>query len=246
MLKTLIFLLCLLFSQVALADINPVVKSTLKASAKVYVGEKSIIIASAIAIDHFNSGTIFVTNDHVCQWTRGKSILGMDPNYSKKLNSIPIFVRQAYGGKMKAKVVYTSQITNPKLEKESRFKDDLCLLYVSGDSPFVELGEDPETGEEVLSISSPHGFFPLITSGYVGGYLEDYTLGTASINLGKGSSGSGIFDSKTGILKGVVFAIHPVSENEIAALFTLFVPVSHVSDFLKNYKQFIEEQKEDK
>lgn len=236
--KKLIVAFSLFMCSPALAKPAEVVTKAVASSAKVGVG--GIVGGSAVAASVYSTGTLFLSNDHVCQWTRGKALFSQAPNYVNALNTTSISLTFADGETVKGRVVYTSNSTNPV--RPSVVPDDLCLIYVDRSYPSAALSAtDAEIGEEVFSVGAPHGWFPHIAGGYVGGYLEQKSayVGSASLMIGEGSSGGGIFNKVSGELIGIAFAIEPAADNVPAPLQAYYVPVSRAQRFLSKYKTFL-------
>lgn len=233
----------LLFSNSIFAKPAESVRNAIASAAKVSIG--GIVSGSAVAIKSYGSGTLFLSNDHVCQWSRGKALFAETPNYVGALNSVATSLIVSDGQTLKGRVVYVSNHTNPV--RPSVVADDLCLIYVEKSiSVAVASPEDAEVGEEVFSVGAPHGWFPHIAGGYVGGYAKDRAsyIGSASLVVGEGSSGGGLFEKVSGNLVGVVFAIEPVVDSVPAPLQTYYVPVSRVKHFINKYEMLGKKKKE--
>jgi S1-C subfamily serine protease len=144
----------------------------------------------------------------------------------------------ADGSSALGKVAYLSNSTNPF--KKSVVSDDLCLIYVDKKiKPSTLSQQDSDIGEEVFSVGAPHGLFPHIAGGYVGAYFHNVQqnayVGSASLVIGEGSSGGGIFNKATGELIGIAFAIEPVKDDVPAPLLAYYVPISKAQAFIEMY-----------
>ena len=223
----------LLFPLDASARTLPKHKAALQVSYQVEV--PTMAFGSAFAFSTRDDGTLFATNDHVCQATRGKGIFKKSSS-RRPLNTIKPVVIDSEGNKFAATVVKTSNL-------HSRTKDnpgpDLCLLWVAKtDLPVGVLSKgDPEVGEEIFSVSGPLGIFPVIHQGFVGPTLsfpqeeEHLPARVASLTVTHGSSGGAVFNSE-GQIVGVVFAFIPGEDSVGVAL---FVPVSQLHSFVGEY-----------
>lgn len=231
----LLIALSLLVSNFAWAKPAETIRNALSVSARVSVG--NLVGGSAVAAMPYKQGTLFLSNDHVCQWSRGKALLGQTPSYISALNAVSVSLTFVNGEVIKGKVVYVSNSTNPV--KASIVSDDLCLIYVEKALPYATLSaQDAEIGEEVFSVGAPHGWFPHVAGGYVGGYLhqKELYIGSASLMIGEGSSGGGVFAKTGGELIGVAFAIEPAVKDIPVPLQAYYVPVSRVQNFLAKYQ----------
>lgn len=233
--KWLAIFLSLFLSFPALSKANQPIGNALRSSVMVVI--KDYASGSGFAVAQENGKTLIMTNDHVCQASRGKDMLTDKDDYSSPLNTIEITIEDIYGKQYKAKVVKAS---NLHLLKKKEKGSDLCLLEVDTKLQVVTFsGSEPLLGDRVFSVSAPKGIFPLVNEGFVGAAYEDRGLKeirVTSIILSPGSSGGGVFDSETGEVVGVVFAIVPLLQDVPAAVATITVPVGQARQFLQDYQ----------
>lgn len=235
--KQLLTLLCLLISFPAYGKPTPTVKNAVKAAALVVVkGQGS---GSGFEVYQQDNLTLIMTNDHVCQMTRGKVFLSQKVDYSNKLNTLPIEVVDLNDKVHKGKVIKTSNLHS--LDKSHK-GSDLCLVAIEGKLPGIaQFSDEPlEIGDKVFAVGAPHGIFPLVHEGYLGpGYVDDddneKEVRVSSLLLWPGSSGSAVYDMDTGLVVGVVFAILPVEKDIDVPVVTIIVPGDQAKDFLDTY-----------
>lgn len=216
---------------------NSVIKTAMKSSLMVVVDQEGS--GSGFAVyEQSNDKTLAVTNDHVCQLSRGRVFLTHEVDYSSKLNTKEIYVVDASGIKHKAKAV---KAANLHLLKKGQKGSDLCLISVEGKLPVVKLSaDDMEQGDKIFSVGAPYGIFPIVHEGFGGPTYEDNdgnekVVHITSLLIWPGSSGSAVFDYYTGEVVGVAFAILPASKKIEVPVVSLVVPVSQVSEFLNSY-----------
>jgi len=230
--KILLILLFLFFPENIFSDVSPTIKTTIEVSARVEVGNT---LGSAVAIGHFKEFTIWVSNDHVCQWSRGRD--GDLPKYNSDLNSVETYLTTLVNDSFEelfAVVAYTTNSTHPSNStSKNKAENDLCFLLSFGTHPIAKFSDSLEIGDKIISTSSLRGHFPFIVEGHIS-VPYNSNVGISSIKLDGGSSGSGLFDIDNASLKGIVFA---VSKSEMSGdgyvLFTYFIPASIVRFYLE-------------
>lgn len=203
----------LLFSSPVLA--KNLAPDLVKYTAKVYVSD---ITGSAVAVLKGVGGTFWITNDHVCQSSRGTQVIKKQVgdhlfevketiDYGSPLNSSKLILRLSDGRNIQASVVKTSDMNNPIIAKPF-YPLDLCLLFTTEevDAPNSDPKVlQPYVGQEVLGIGAAHGIFPSIHGGYMCANYGPRWYSSAM--LSPGSSGGGVFDKDTGHLVGISYAI---------------------------------------
>lgn len=230
---TYIFLCLCLFTGPLSAKPSPAIQNALNASWQVVLQETS---GSGVAVAHINKGTLVMTNDHICQASRGLNPLSREPKFNSKLNSTPISIRNLKQ-KFQARVVRTS---NLHLLRPPQKGSDLCLLYVEAILPLAGFASNEfEPGDELITIGAPSGFFPSIHKGYAGAMISSprspilpTLFVTAYANYG--SSGGGVFNEE-GKLGGIVFAIAQDDQNN-SPVVTHVIPLEQVLNFIEDYK----------
>ena len=228
--KYLVCFFFLLFSSLSFAQVNGAVLNSISSSFKVMI-PKARTSGSGVAIFQRDDKTLIMTNDHVCQATRGHLFWTSEIDESEKLGRFNIVVRSSKGRVYKAKIVKTSGVSLAS----SNPGPDLCILEIKADFPYTKLA-NTRIGEKVYSVSAPTGVFPMVHEGYIGPYQYDDELervGTVTLGVTKGSSGGGIFNYK-GQVVGIIFAIMPIHEDTPGALFTYYVPAQEAYRFLKS------------
>ena len=233
--KQLLVLLSLLVSFPIYAKPASVVKKAIGSSVMIVVKDQGS--GSGFAVSQQGDQTLIMTNDHVCQMTRGKVSLSHKVDYSSKLNTLEIEAVDSNYNVYKGRVVKTS---NVHLLKKGEKGSDLCLISIEGRLPIAQFSsEGLEIGDKIFSVGAPQGIYPLVNEGFVGAtYLDEDNLKEVRITsllLWSGSSGSAAYSSETGLVVGVVFAILPVSEKIEVPIVTLIVPGDQAKAFLNNY-----------
>jgi len=224
----------LTFANFCFATPSPEIKKALSVSWMVVIESVS---GSAVAVKQLENGTLLLTNDHVCQASRGLNPLTNQPRFNSKLNSRSLLI-QNLNERIPARVVYAA---NLHLLKAPQKGSDLCLLFVGKKIPVTEFSStELEPGDELIGVSAPGGFFPSISRGYLGTLVSSdnptsqmESVLTTTVLANRGSSGSGIFNDR-GELAGIVFAIVLDDENH-GPVTTLAVPLVYVRKFLNNY-----------
>lgn len=230
------FVLCMLgFTNPESTRVRPVHKVALKASYQIDVPD--VAYGSGFAVGHYQGGTLIITNDHVCQQTRGPGIFGKNSVFKRPLNTIKPVVINTEGSRWSASVIKTSGTSVPGLSKPAA---DLCLLLVQKEKLPIALisKQSAEIGEEVFSVSGPLGFFPLIHQGFVGPLvnLEDKQLLEAQavgLNITHGSSGGAVFNTE-GQVVGVIFALITDDESKVGGV-AVMIPKVQLDSFLQKY-----------
>jgi S1-C subfamily serine protease len=241
MLKKIITSIFITTSTLTFGQVSPVVKNILGGTVQV---STPVGGGTAVAIASDKNGTLFISNDHVCQLSRGKVILTGEIDFKSPLNTVPVIITKIETNHTEtdypAEVVYT---TNVHLRKRARQKD-LCILFSpSKDFQIQQIDSNPvEVGENVINISNAFGSFPVISSGYIGGtyFMPDYTtVYSTTVKGGGGASGSGIFNIETGKLRGIIFVMLASEEKPnqyTSGSLMIFFPGSDVANFLNEYK----------
>jgi S1-C subfamily serine protease len=235
----LLILLSLIFSFPSYAKPTPAIKRGVAASVMVVV--EGVGSGSGFAIARRENRTLIMTNDHVCQMTRGQTSLRRKVNYSSKINTLEIVVVDSNDHIHKGKVVKTS---NLHLLKEGQKGSDLCLLSVEGVFAAVAFSkEEMEVGDKVFSVGAPHGVYPMVHEGYVGpSYKSDSDDNKKEVRITTllvwpGSSGSAVYDYDTGLVVGVIYAIQPVDSKINVPVMSVLVPGDQARDFLRTYQE---------
>lgn len=235
---SLIFILCFFgFVNGVPSRVSPIYENTLKLSYQVEV--PNIAYGSGFAVGNYKNGSLFITNDHVCQNTRGPGLMKGTTFLRGPLNTMKPYVIDSKGSRWKASVIKTTGVSVKKLSKPS---SDLCLLFVDNlKVPFVTISKQvAEVGEEVFSISGPQGIFPMIHKGFIGPSIdtEDPNLlpvQASSLDITHGSSGGAVFDFE-GKVVGVVFALLVEQETKVGSI-ALVIPKDQLELFLEGYLQ---------
>ena len=236
----LLILLSLVISFPIYAKPTSVVKKAVKSSGMVFV--KGVGSGSGFAVSQQGGRTLIMTNDHVCQMTRGVTSLSQSIDYSGKINTLEVEVMDSNEKIHKGKVVKTA---NLHLLKRGKKGSDLCLLSVEGVfAALATFSEDEmEVGDKIFSVGAPHGIYPMVHEGYVGPiYNSDNDddsnkkeVRITTLLIWPGSSGSAVYDIDTGLVVGVAFAILPVSKSIEVPVMSIVVPGDQARDFLKTY-----------
>ncbi len=156
-----------------------------------------------------NTGTTLLTNKHICQASSNATYTITD--YS--------------GGKYEAKFVRYAPYA------------DLCLIHTDAVLRPVKLAsEDATQFSHIVVIGAPHGMFPNVTEGYIGGYYnvdlggDTYTIHVraqaTSVPIYPGNSGSPVWNDD-GKVVGIMFAGHGSAEH-----ITMLIPVNEILSFL--------------
>ena len=230
----------LLISNISVfAKTSEVVKQTLQFSWMVEV--VGVSTGSGVAVARIKEGTLIMTNDHVCQSSRGVNPLSGAVKHSSKLNSHPVFVNNLKQ-RHPARVVKVSNLEYLRPPKKG---SDLCLLYVAKPLPVATFKEDGfESGDELFGIGAPSGFFPSIYQGYAGALITSKNPSSVenpslfvSMYANHGSSGGGVFDTK-GRLGALTYAIVQDDQNN-SPVVTVTVPLIYMQQFLNDYLEYI-------
>jgi len=231
--KSIVLGLGLLFSVSALGSVEPFVRDAINSSAQVRVPQ--IGVASAVAIARANGRTYLLTNDHVCQMSRGdKSFFGFG---LAPLNTHPVYIKTVKGKSVLAVVEVTTNATRNTGEMGNDVPD-LCLLstaeYIS---PVLMSRDELELGSPIFSVSGPQGVFPIIHDGRVGEYSN--SIIATNLAISPGSSGGGVFDKDTGFLIGLVSSV--LSDDQIHGSSVSYVVRGSVIDSFisRNLKRII-------
>lgn len=211
------------------------VKKALKSAVKVIVPESGTGSGFAIHYNKKKNRTLIMTNDHVCQGTRGKTAILGTVDYTTPINTNKIYIKTPKGKVYKGWIVKTS---NLELAIDRTKVSDLCLVSIKGKIPITRFQTKAEIGDKVFSIGNPKGYFPLIHEGYFGGVQKSeghapYRL--ATLNISFGSSGSAVWNIETGKVVGVAFAIFSTDKGNGIAIVALVVPSYQAIDFLLTY-----------
>ena len=236
----LLILLSLVISFPIYAKPLPSIKKAVKSSGMVFV--KGVGSGSGFAVYQQGDRTLIMTNDHVCQMTRGVSSLSQEIDYSSKINTLEVEVLDSNDKVHKGRVVKTA---NLHLLKRGKKGSDLCLLSVEGTFTLAAFSkeDDMEVGNKIFSVGAPHGIYPMVHEGYVGPvYNSDNDddsnkkeVRITTLLVWPGSSGSAVYDFDTGLVVGVVYAILPVSKKVEVPVMSVMVPGNQARDFLNTY-----------
>lgn len=232
-----LFLLVLFLNPLKLfAKTDLYIRSAMEASYMVLVPR--VGSGSGVAVYQNENGSLIMTNDHVCQLTRGITMLSHETDKSKPINTLPIQVMNSRGDIFKAVVVKTSNLERLKKGTQG---SDLCIVEIKERVPTLEIdSSDQEIGSKVFNVSAPLGIFPVIFDGFLGpvesrrgGNMKSIQVVTLAIN--HGSSGSGVFSYENGKVVGIAFAIISADEGTNATVVALMVPGNQAKDFLNSY-----------
>lgn len=196
-------------------------EKTLAASVMVHIKDLGTGSGTVIFWDSVRDKSIISTNNHVCQMTRGK-------NQKGALNKFKLEIIDTNGKKYNGLVVATNQKG-----------DDLCLIEVDKKiaTPIILAGESTKVGTKIHSIGAPQGWFPLIYEGYAGPIymIEGILFQVFPIGGTYGSSGSGVYDSETGEMVAVVFAMQTHDDKLKIPFFIMAVPVGNLKILMQRY-----------
>jgi len=205
------------------------IKSSIDASYVISFAEGN---GSGVAFyrDESKGITFVMTNDHVCQLSRG---LTLYKEISKKpLNTFTPTLVNKDGVRFQAKVLYTSD------SRKDVSRPDLCIIGTKNTIPTTTLGVQMSSGSKVYSVGGPQGFFPFVDEGYFIDHYKNTEVNTDAYTLKAyfGSSGSGVFDYDTGKIVGIIFAMITYDDESIKAPFiTYAVPLTEIRSFIKEF-----------
>jgi Trypsin-like peptidase domain len=227
-----LLLFSLLQSPLLYAKTNPLIRRAKESSVQVIVPE--VGSGSGVSVYNTKDYSLIMTNDHVCQMTRGTIFLTSGINYSNPINTYRVIVKTFLGEELKGTVIKTANLH--KL-KEGQRKSDLCVIKIEHVVPAIEIDvSDLEIGDKVFNVSAPIGIFPVIFEGFVGPDRNvdenQHPARVLSVPINSGSSGSGVFSYDTGKIIGIAFAIITVEEGSHDAVVSLMVPAERVKSFL--------------
>jgi len=215
-----IILLSCLLSTAVFSKPIPKIQKSLDASVMIVIKDIGGGSGTSVFYDENRKKTIVVTNNHVCQLSRGADAKG-------SLNKVPVLLVDAQGGNYKAKIVFV----NPS-------GDDLCLIETSARIPTATLAPvGVDIGTKVYTIGAPKGWFPIIYEGYAGTvYIDNGLVFQVMVVQGTyGSSGSGVYDFNTGEYVGTLFAMYTHDEKKEIPFFMMAVPVNSLRVLMQKY-----------
>lgn len=233
----------MMFTTPGFTQVEPEVEQAIRGSVKLIIPKVSSGSGFAVEYDRKRKVTIIVTNDHVCQATRGKDKQG-EPLYDSNLNSVAIFARSTMNSRIEARVAYVSNMHKPSLMT----KDDLCIVEAKAELPLVSFSKRnyAQLGEKVFSVSAPRGFFPIVHDGRAGPLYSrssKYTEVQAfNLTVNTGSSGGAVFDL-AGKVVGVIFAMNLAENNIRVPVVAYVIPGYLAREFFERYKKRLKSKK---
>ena len=213
-------ILLLLISSLSYSKPRPEIARALQSSVQIIIPE--ISMGSGVVYKHNGLATYILSNDHVCQSTRGLTLTNsLDKN--KPLNSVQLKVKGVDGKSYLGQVIKAG---DPKV--------DLCIIMVKEVIyKAARFGSGLEVGDSIFLVSGPGGVFPMISSGYAGRTYPDKIMKdvrATTVSANHGSSGGGVFND-SGELVGIIFSIITDSDNG-SPIASFMVELKDIQEFL--------------
>jgi S1-C subfamily serine protease len=187
-----------------------------------------VFSGTTFAIYSDSKGTYLITSAHI--------IINMDILITPK-KDINYLYEDADGKRYSVKIVYIDLVK------------DLALLYTTNKIKAIELSDEPPViGSKLYYAGFPFGglFGTVVSDGIVGSVSgacsklgKDMFCFLASIKVGKGSSGSPVFNAK-GELVGIVAGF-----TSLRPYYAVIISLDTIKTFLKEYYAALENKKQD-